>query len=56
MYVTLTGDKELSVDGTNVLAFIEIESLVEGTPEIKFNSEVMNLLTEDGSSFLLKYR
>jgi general secretion pathway protein D len=56
MYVTLSGEKEISVGGSDVLAFIEIESLVDGTPEIKFNTELTNILSENGGNFLVKYR
>jgi general secretion pathway protein D len=56
MFVTLASDKDLAVGGSDVLAYIEIESLIDGTPEIKFDSNISNILTEDGSSFLLKYR
>jgi hypothetical protein len=56
VYVTLSGEKEISVGGSDVLAFIEIESLVDGTPEIKFNTELTNILSENGGNFLVKYR
>ncbi len=56
MYVTLTAEKEVSVKDSDVLAFLEIEALVDGTPEIKFNQDMMNLLTENGTSLLLNFR
>jgi general secretion pathway protein D len=56
IYVTLNADKEIVASGSDVLAYLEIESLVDGTPEIKFDTNVNNVLADDGGSFLIKYR
>jgi general secretion pathway protein D len=55
MYVSLTGaDHGVSPEGT--LAFIEIEALVNGRPDIAFDRDVLNFLTADGKNFAVKLR
>ena len=53
MYVSLTG-KDAS-DPAGVLAYVEIEALVSGRPEIAFDRDVLNFLTTDGKSFTVKF-
>ena len=53
MYVSLTG-KDPS-DPAGVLAYVEIEALVSGRPEIAFDRDVLNFLTTDGKSFTVKF-
>ncbi len=38
-----------------VLAFIEVEALVDGIPEIDFDRDVLNFLTADGKNFAVKF-
>jgi hypothetical protein len=54
MYVTLTAPdgKDMSVTGT--LAFIEVEALTAGRPDIKFDRDVLNFLTSDSKNFAVK--
>ena len=54
MYVTLTAPdgKDMSVAGT--LAFIEVEALTAGRPEIRFDRDVLNFLTPDSKNFAVK--
>jgi general secretion pathway protein D len=54
MYVTLTAPdgKDMSVAGT--LAFIEVEALTAGRPDIKFDRDVLNFLTSDSKNFAVK--
>lgn len=54
MYVTLTAvdGKEMTSAGT--LAFIEIEALIAGRPEITVDRDVLNFLTADGKNFTVK--
>lgn len=40
---------------TGVLAYIEIEALADGTPNIKFEKDVLNFLTADGRNFKVTY-
>jgi len=50
MYISLTaGDKALAgTDG--VLAFVEVEALADGKPEIALEKDVLNFLTADGKN------
>jgi len=36
-----------------VLAYIEIEALVDGKPSITFDKDVLNMLTSDGKGFVI---
>ena len=36
-----------------VLAYIEIEALVNGKPEISFDKDMLNFLTPDGKNFVI---
>ncbi len=55
MYVSFaaTDDKDMKMAGT--LAFIEIEALAAGKPEITFDRDVLNFLTADGKNFVVKF-
>lgn len=55
MYVSLSSAKEVSQNSSGVLAYVEIEALVEGKHEINFDREIMNFLTSSGVNFDLKY-
>ena len=56
MYISLTStdDKDMKMAGT--LAFIEIEALSAGRPEITFDRDVLNFLTADGKNFVVKFQ
>jgi hypothetical protein len=54
MYVSLTAKDETGAKPEGTLAFIEIESLVTGTSDIAFDSDVLNFLTADGKNFQIK--
>ena len=56
MYVTLTSadGKEMNAAGT--LAFIEIEALADGRPEITIDGDVLNFMTTDGKTVSVKLR
>lgn len=56
MYVSLTAadGKEMSTAGT--LAFIEIEALTAGKPEIAIDRDVLNFLTADGKNFVVRFQ
>ncbi len=54
MYVSLstpTGEAQPA----GVLAYIEIEALTDGTPNIRFEKDVLNFLTTDGRNFRIDY-
>jgi hypothetical protein len=55
MFVSLSaGDKALSsTDG--VLAFVEIEALTDGIPEIALEKDVLNFQTADGKYLPVKF-
>jgi len=40
---------------SGVLAYIEVEALVDGVPEITFDRDVLNFLTTDGKNFAVKF-
>ncbi len=53
MYVSLTAKDDANAAG--VFAYIEIEALAAGRPEIAFDRDVLNFMTVDGKSFKLKF-
>lgn len=55
MYVSLSSDKDMSAASSGILAYIEIEALSPGTPQIAFDTEILSVLTVNGKSFDLKY-
>lgn len=56
MYVSLSSDKDTSaVSSSGILAYLEIEALTPGVPQIALDSEILNVLTTDGRNFELKY-
>jgi len=54
MYVTLTAKDDAGAKAGGTLAFIEIEALMDGRPEITFDRDVLNFLTADGKNFQIK--
>jgi hypothetical protein len=55
MNVSLSSPKDSAQNTSGVLAFIEVEALSAGTHEIKFDRDVMNILTADGRNFTVKF-
>ena len=55
MFVSLSSPKEQSESSSGVLAYIEIEALADGKPEISFEADVLNMLTADGKNFAVKF-
>ncbi|RMG00309.1 MAG: hypothetical protein D6735_13885 [Acidobacteria bacterium] len=55
-FVALSPNKDVIISESGVLAYIEIETLSEGIPEIAFAPEIMNILTNDGRTFELKLK
>ncbi|HVF46143.1 MAG TPA: hypothetical protein VNA17_01105, partial [Pyrinomonadaceae bacterium] len=54
MYVSLTAPDGKQVITSGTLAFIEIEALVAGKPEISFDRDVLNFLTNEGKNLVVK--
>jgi general secretion pathway protein D len=55
MFVELASPKNAAESLAGTLAFIEIEALSDGKPEISFVRDMMNVLTSDGKNFAVKY-
>ncbi len=55
MFVSLASPKDIAENTSGVLAYIEIEALADGKPEILFDADAINLMTADGKSFAVKY-
>jgi hypothetical protein len=55
MYISLSmPDKAVSItDG--VLAFVEIEALADGKPDIVLEKDVLNFIAADGRNFVVKF-
>ncbi len=51
-YVTLTAAETANTSG--VLAYLEIEALTAGRPEISFDKDMLNFLSVDGKNFVIK--
>ena len=54
-YVSLSTAKDVAENSSGILAYIEVEALADGKPEILFDSDVMNFLTADGKNFAVKF-
>lgn len=54
MYVSLISRDGNELPATGTLAYIEIEALVDGKPEVAFDRDVLNLLTGDGKNFAIR--
>jgi hypothetical protein len=55
MFVSLSlADKAVS-STEGVLAFVEIEALADGKPQITLEKEVLNFLAADGKNFSVKF-
>jgi Flp pilus assembly secretin CpaC len=55
MYVSLSSPRGLAEKSSGVLAYVEIEALADGKPDIKFDPDVLNMLTVDGENFAVKF-
>lgn len=54
MYVSLSTPAG-QAQPAGVLAYIEVEALADGTPNIRFEKDVLNFLTTDGRNFRIDY-
>jgi len=55
MFVSLSSPKDVAENSSGILAYVEIEALADGKPEISFDSDVLNMLTADGKNFAVKF-
>jgi general secretion pathway protein D len=55
LFVSLSSAKESVESRSGVLAYIEIEALADGVPEMTFEKDVLNFLTPDGKNFVVRY-
>ena len=55
MFVSLLSPDESTSSGSGVLAYIEIEALMDGKPSITFDKDVLNMLASDGKGFVISY-
>ena len=55
MYISLTAKDATDANLTGILAYIEIEALLAGRPQIAFERDVLNFMTVDGKSFAVKF-
>lgn len=55
MNVSLSLPQGTVESGSGILAYIEVEALADGKPEITLERDVLNLLAADGKNFSLKF-
>ena len=55
MSVSLSTDKDILPNSSGVLAYIEIEALTDGKPEISFDTGMISVMSVDGKIFTLSY-
>lgn len=55
MYVSLSAADKTIAGMEGVLAFVEIEALADGKPEIVLEKDVLNFLAADGRNFAVKF-
>jgi hypothetical protein len=55
MYVSLSAKEDVATKTDGTLAFIEIEALTGGRPNIAFDRDVLNFLSVDGKNFMVKF-
>lgn len=55
MYVSLSSPKDIAQNSSGILAYIEIEALADGTPDITFEADMLSMLTADGNNFVIAF-
>lgn len=53
-YFTLTADIGKSHSANGVIAYIELEALADGSPELTFDHEILSVLSADGKPLVVK--
>jgi general secretion pathway protein D len=55
MFVSLFTAKDVAENSSGILAYVEIEALADGKPQISFDADILNFLTSDGKNFQVKF-
>ena len=55
MFVSLSAGDQALASTQGVLAFVEVEALADGKPELALEREVLNFLAADGRNFSVKF-
>ena len=55
MRVSLSSEKDTNATASGILAYVEIEALSSGVPQLALDTDILNVLTVDGRNFELKY-
>ncbi|MCY7346985.1 MAG: hypothetical protein LH614_12290 [Pyrinomonadaceae bacterium] len=55
MFASLTSANDVAENSSGILAYVEIEALTDGTPEITFDADVLSMMTADGKNFAVKF-
>lgn len=55
MFVSLSTARDVAQNSSGILAYIEIEALTDGTAQIAFDKDIMNILTADGKNFAVRF-
>jgi general secretion pathway protein D len=55
MFVSLSSPKDTAENSSGILAYIEIEALTDGNPQIAFEGDILNFLTADGKNFTVRF-
>ena len=55
MYVSLSMAKGSAPTSAGVLAYVEVEALSDGVPEITLVKDILNFLTAEGRNFQVSY-
>jgi hypothetical protein len=40
---------------SGIIAYVEVEALADGKPELTFDKDVLNMLTSDGRNFAVSF-
>ncbi|MEP6903551.1 MAG: secretin N-terminal domain-containing protein [Actinomycetota bacterium] len=55
LYVSLSSPKDTAENASGILAYIEVEALADGKQEIAFDADLMNIMTNAGKNFTVKF-
>jgi hypothetical protein len=55
MFVSLSTADNTVETTSGVIAYVEIEALADGKPQLTFDKDVLNLLTSDGKNFAVSF-
>lgn len=55
MFASLASPKDVAENSSGILAYVEVEALTDGKPEIAFDADILSLTTADGKAFAVKF-